>query len=118
MHILLYFCGSTRLEPQRDTGRGYVLRGDGTMVCSRVRALPFHYKAILPSLHTGPAAGIRCEVVLVTVREQRVVIGRGDQLVGRVDRHPLPVRVVALHADVRQLGLLLVAVVGLGVSRR
>ena len=53
-------------------------------------------------------------MVLVTVREERVVVGRGDELVRRVDRHALPVRVVALQADVRQLRLLLVAVVGLG----
>jgi hypothetical protein len=65
-------------------------------------------------LHARPAAGVRREVVLVTVREERVVVGRGDELVRRVDRHALPVRVVALQADVRQLRLLLVAVVGLG----
>ena len=64
--------------------------------------------------HARPAAGVRREVVLVTVREERVVVGRGDELVRRVDRHALPVRVVALQADVRQLRLLLVAVVGLG----
>ena len=42
------------------------------------------------------------------------VVGRGDggERARRVDRHALPVRVVALHADVHELRLLLVAVVG------
>ena len=74
--------------------------------------LALHDLAYLhPRLHAWLSVSFWRHGVRVAVLEELVVVRRGDDLVLRVDRHPLPVRVVALQPDVRDLGLPLAAVV-------